>query len=80
MEDIKDADYIHAKRTCKYFEIKKLSEYHDFYLKSDPLLLADVFENFVKLCLKIYHLDPQIYFSSWISIASSFKKDWSKIN
>ena len=35
MEDIKDADYMHAERVCKYFEIKNLGEYHDFYLKSD---------------------------------------------
>ena len=58
LEDITDADYMYAKRVCKEFEIKKLCEYHDLYLKSDTLLLADVFENFRKMCLKIYHLDP----------------------
>ena len=41
MEDVTDADYIHAKKVCKDVEIK-----NDFYLKSDILLLADVFENF----------------------------------
>ena len=56
MEDITDADYMHPKRVCKEFEVKNLGEYHD--LKSDTLLLADVFENFRKMCLKIYHLDP----------------------
>ena len=58
MEDIADADYMHAKRVCKVFEIKNLGEYQDFFLKSDTLLLANVFENFIKMCLKIYYLDP----------------------
>ena len=35
MEDITDADYMHAKRVCKDFEMKKLGEYHDLYLKRD---------------------------------------------
>ena len=35
MEDITDADYMHVNRVCKDFEIKKIREYHDFYLKSD---------------------------------------------
>ena len=52
MADITDADYMHAKRVCKDFEIKHLGEYHDLYFKSDILLLADVFENFRKMCLK----------------------------
>ena len=51
-EDITDADYIHGERVCKDFEIKTLGEYHDLYLKSDILLLADVFENFTKNVFK----------------------------
>ena len=46
MEDITDADYAHAKRVCKDFEIKNLGEYYDLYVQSDTLLLADVFEDF----------------------------------
>ena len=45
MDDITDADYKHAKRVCKDFEVKNL-------------LLADVFENFRNICLKIYELGP----------------------
>ena len=55
MENISDGDYMQAKRVCKGFEIKKLGEYCDFHL---TLLLADVLENFRKIYLKIYHLDP----------------------
>ena len=57
-EDITDADYAHAKRVCKYFEIKHLGEYHDLYVQSDTLLLADVFENFRNMCIELYQLDP----------------------
>ena len=57
MEDITDAEYMHAEGVCKDFEIKNLGEYCDFYLKSDALLLVDVFKNFRKICSKIYHLD-----------------------
>ena len=58
MENITVADYMHVKRVCKAFKINKFSEYHGFYRKSDTLFLVDVFENFRKMCLKIYHLDP----------------------
>ena len=43
MEEITDADYMYGKRVCKDFEIKHLGENHDLYLRSDTLLLADVF-------------------------------------
>ena len=58
LEDITDADYMHAKKVCKDFEIKHLGKYHDLYLKSDLLLLDDVFEKFREMCLEIYELDP----------------------
>ena len=57
LQDITYADYAHAKRVCKDFEIKNFEEYHDLYVQSDILLLADVFENFRNICLKIYELD-----------------------
>ena len=46
MGDITDADQMYTKRVCQDFEIKKLGEYQDFYLKSNKLLLTNVFENF----------------------------------
>ena len=64
MEYITDADYAHAKRVCKDFEIKNLGEYHDLYVQSNTLLLADVFENFRNMCLKIYELDPAKFLSA----------------
>ena len=57
MEDITDADFVHSKKICKNFKIKNLGEYHDLYVKSDTLLLANVFENFRNMCLKLYELD-----------------------
>ena len=41
-----------------------MGDYHDLYLKTDVLLLADVFEKFIKTCLDYYGLDPCHYFSS----------------
>ena len=64
MKDITDADYAHTKRVCKDFEIKNLGEYHDLNVPSDTLLLADVFENFRKMCLKIYKLDLKKFISA----------------
>ena len=64
MEDITDANYRHAKRVCKDFGMKNLCEYPDLYIENDTLLLADVFEYFREICLKIHHLDPVKFFSA----------------
>ena len=75
MGDIIAADYMYAKRVCKDFETKNLGEYHNLYIKNDTLLLADVFENFRKMCLKIYHLGPVKFLSAaGLAWLSSFKK------
>ena len=62
MEDVRAADYIDAKRIYKNFHIKQLGEYHDLYLKSDTLILVDVFEILQKNVLNIYHLDLVEFF------------------
>ena len=54
----------HAQTVWNTFNLKNMGEYHDLYLKSDILLLADVFENFRKTCLQYYKLDPCHYFTS----------------
>ena len=63
-EDVSDEDYKHAQNVWNTFSLKSMGEYHNLYLKSDILLLADVFENFRKTCLQYYKLDPCHYFTS----------------
>ena len=46
------------------FEIRNLGEYHDFYVQTDTLLLADVFEKFRDKCIEIYGFDPSYFLSA----------------
>ena len=64
VEDTTDADYVHEKRVCKDFKIRKLGEYYILYVQSVTLLLANLFENVCNLCLKIYELDSAQFFSA----------------
>ena len=57
MDGITDADYTYTKRVCKGFGIKNVGEYHDLYVQSYTLFLADVFNSFQNRCLEIYGLD-----------------------
>ena len=57
MEDIDDIDYRHGNNVFKGFKLEDLGDYHDLYVQSDTLLLADVFENFRDMCIKEYELD-----------------------
>ena len=63
-EHITDEDYKHAQNVWNTFKLEFMGQYHDLYLKSDVMLLADVFEKFRKTCLKCYKLDPCYYFTS----------------
>ena len=63
-EHITDEEYQHAQNVWNEFGLSSMGEYHDLYLKSDILLLADVFENFRKACQEYYELDPAHYFTS----------------
>ena len=58
MEDIDDIDYRHGNNVFNKFKLDNVGDYHDLYVESDTLLLADVFENFRDMCLKEYELDP----------------------
>ena len=63
MEDIDEIDYRHGNNVFKSFKLDNLGDYHDLYVKSDTLLLADVFENFRDICIKEYELDPAHFVS-----------------
>ena len=63
-EHISGRDYEKAKNVWNAFETKKMGEYHDLYLKTDVLLLCDIFEKFINVCLDCYGLDSCHYFSA----------------
>ena len=59
MEDIPD-----GKRVLKSLNNKNLGDYHNLHVQSDTLLLADAFENFRNMCIKVYELDPTQFLSA----------------
>ena len=61
---ISDEAYEHAQKVWSEFDCETMRDYHDLYLKSDVLLLADVFENFRDVCLTKYELDPAWYYTA----------------
>ena len=63
MEDITEVGHKHAKRVFKNLSNINLGDYHDLYVQSDTLLLADVFKKFRNMCIKVYELDPAHFLS-----------------
>ena len=61
---ITEKDYKHAYNVWNSFNMETMKDYHKLYNDSDVLLLADVFENFRDICLKIYGLDPVYYYTA----------------
>ena len=60
-EQLSEEDYTRLMKTCEIFGIKTLGELHDLYLKIDVLLLASVFENYRKVAMDTFGLDPSYY-------------------
>ncbi|XP_022805804.1 uncharacterized protein LOC111342944 [Stylophora pistillata] len=63
-EGISEEDYAHVLKVWKEWGMKTMRDYHNLYNRSDVLLLADVFENFRKVCKGIYGLDPCWYYTA----------------
>ena len=62
MSGVSGQDYEHTHRVWREFGVNKLREYHDLYLCTDVILLANVFEAFRKVCLDNYGLDPAHFY------------------
>ncbi len=61
---ISDSDYAHAQNVWETFGCKSMRDYHDLYLKTDVLLLADVMTEFRRTCKKAYGLDALHHYTS----------------
>ena len=64
MSSISEEDYQHAQRVWKEFGIHNLGDYHDLYLRTDVVLLVNVFEAFGDTCLRHYKLDSVHFYTS----------------
>lgn len=73
-QHIAEEDYEHAQNVCKMFDIQDMGQYHDCYVQSDVLQLADVFQNFWVLCAQFYGLDCAHFFTApWLAWKASLK-------
>ena len=75
MSGVSNQDYEHTCRVWSDFGIRNLGEYDDLYLKTDVILLANVFEAFRKVCLDNYRLDLAHFYCPWVSVAHLFEEN-----
>ena len=64
MSGVSDGDYEHACSIWREFRIRNMGEYHNLYLRTDVVLLANVFESFRQVCLENYGLDPSHFYTA----------------
>ena len=64
MSGVGDKEYEHARNIWKEFKIRNMGEYHDLYLKTDTILLANVFESFRSVCMENYGLDAAHFYTA----------------
>ena len=59
-----DEDYNHVNKVWDIFDIKNMGEQHDLYVKTDVLVLSEIFQDFRQNCFKIIGLDPLWYYTA----------------
>ena len=64
MCEVGDSEYKHAHNVWREFRIRNMGEYHDLYLKTDTILLDNVFESFRSVCIENYGLDPAHFYTA----------------
>ena len=64
MSSISEDDYQHAQKVWEEFGIRNLGDHHDLYLRTDVVLLANVYKAFRNTCLRHYSLDPTHFYTS----------------
>ena len=80
MSSISEEDYQHAQNVWEEFGIRDLGDYHDLYLRTDMVLLANVYKAFRDTCLKHYKLDPaHFYTSPWLAWKACLKHTGIKL-
>ena len=81
LESITDKDYDHAQKIWDLFEINNPGEYHDLYVQTDTLLLADVIKKIRDKCIEIHGLDPSYFLSaSGLAWQACLKKTEGKLD
>ncbi|XP_067947655.1 uncharacterized protein [Watersipora subatra] len=81
---LQPGDYLHAQKVWKELGCETLGDYHDLYLKTDVLLLTDVFESYRSTAMDVYGLDPCHYISapslSWYALLKITKQELELIS
>ena len=80
MSGVSDTDYEHTCSVWREFRIRNMGEYHDLYLSTDVILLANVFKSFRRVCLENHILDPSHFYTApGLAWKACLKKTWVRL-